>query len=262
MELGLSAAAFYGLWETEEQALQLHRYPIDCCEVFLETHSEYSADFGRLVRRNLGGIPCRSVHPKGTQFEPDLFGFSPRQRADAMTAFTGVLDAAQSLGAKYYVMHGPGGPVSKPDIRRIHLLHEQLGEMRRRAAEHGIELLWENVSWAALRGPEEVRYCRSILPDMRFVLDIKQAFRGGERWQDILEAMSGRIAHVHLLDWDSAGRMALPGCGTVDFVEVFRSLRATGYDGACILEPYADQGRDPEALVRAIGHLRECMERA
>ena len=125
------------------------------------------------------------------------------------------------------------------------MLDEQLMRMRAMAEEHQMELLWENVSWAALRGPEEVRWCRKAFPEQRFVLDIKQACRAGERWEDVLEAMAGRIAHVHLLDWDESGHMMLPGQGTVDFRQVFHRLRQAGYDGACILEPYAEQSRDP-----------------
>ena len=83
MKLGLTSAAFYGRMETEDAAGFLTQLDIDCCEVFLETFSEYSADFAATVRRNLGNLPCVSVHPKGTQFEPDLFGQSARNRKDA-----------------------------------------------------------------------------------------------------------------------------------------------------------------------------------
>ena len=106
MKLGLTSAAFYGCMETEDAAAFLQAFGLDTCEVFLESHSEYTADFGQLVRGKLGALGCTSVHPKGTQFEPDLFGQSARQRDDALSIMRGVMDAGQVLGAKYYVFHG------------------------------------------------------------------------------------------------------------------------------------------------------------
>ena len=77
MKLGMSSAVFYGYLETEDAAAALKDYGLQTCEVFLETHSEYSPAFGQTVRERLRGLPCVSVHPKGTQFEPDIFGQSP-----------------------------------------------------------------------------------------------------------------------------------------------------------------------------------------
>ena len=109
MLLGMSSAGFYGRMETEEEAAHLTEFPLDVCEIFLQTRSEYNAAFGQEVHTRLHGLPCLSVHPKGTQFEPDLFGQSPRQRQDGMETFAGVLDAGRALGSKWYVFHGPSG---------------------------------------------------------------------------------------------------------------------------------------------------------
>jgi hypothetical protein len=106
MKLGMSGAVFYGRMETEDEARHLTDFPLDVCEIFLETQSEYSASFGAQVLERLKGLPCVSVHPKGTQFEPDLFGRSRRQVEDAMRLFTGVCAAGEALHARYYVLHG------------------------------------------------------------------------------------------------------------------------------------------------------------
>ena len=84
MRLGLSSAAFYGRREVEDTAALLPGYGLDVCEVFLNSFSEYSTDFGGLVRERLNGLPCVSVHPKGTQFEPDIF----RRLASGRTRWT------------------------------------------------------------------------------------------------------------------------------------------------------------------------------
>lgn len=256
MTVGMTSAAFYGHGETEDQAAMLRNYPLDVCELFLQTNSEYSAAFGALARAKLAGLPCVSVHPKGTQFELDLFGRSARQTADALAVFRRVCETGQVLGASYYVFHGPFSVSGPLNIRNIHELPERLALLRRVAAEYSLELLWENVSWCALRGPEDVAALSAVTPDIGFVLDIKQARRAGVDPFDLVHSMGGRIRHVHALDCDARGRLCLPGQGVTDWRALLCALRAEGFDGAVILEPYEFLARDPEALRRSLDFLR------
>lgn len=256
MKLGMSSAAFYGQRETEDHAALLRTFPLDVCEVFLETHSEYSADFGMLVKERLGGLPCLSVHPKGTQFEQDLFGRSARQAEDALRAFRGVCEAGQALNARYYVFHGPYSVSGRQRVENVFELTERVGRLRGIAAEHGLELLWENVSWCALWEPQDARYILERLPDIGFVLDVKQALRAGVSPMDMLEAMGSHVRHVHALDQDAEGRLCLPGQGTQDWPGLMARLRSLGYEGAVILEPYGWMAGDHDALRRSLDFLR------
>lgn len=183
MKIGLSTAAFYGKWEVEEAAALLGRYGAECAEVFLQTRSEYAREFARLVRKNLNGVPCTSVHPFGTAFENEFFARSTRQRADALDTFRHALDAAAELGAHLYVYHGRYSPA------RIELPFEPqrnaeiLTLMQEEAARRDIRVAWENVCWCQLTTPKRVSEMRKLLPEIRFTLDIKQAMRAGAiRW--------------------------------------------------------------------------------
>ncbi|MGN1019383.1 MAG: sugar phosphate isomerase/epimerase family protein [Aristaeellaceae bacterium] len=260
MNLGMSGAAFYGRMETEETAAYLTRFPIDCCEIFLQTGSEYTAAFGRLVREMLGGLNCVSVHAKGNQFEWDLFGRSPRQVEDAFSQFTGVCDAGQAMGARYYVFHGPAGVHAPLTPDRIHALPRVWGRMQEIAASRGLEVLWENVSWCALRRPEDARSLIALAPDIRFVLDVKQAKRSGTDPFGLLEAMGDRVAHIHALDWTEDGAWRLPGQGVLDWPRLIGQLRAQGYDGTVMLEPYASQAGDDAALTESLAYLRRVLQ--
>ncbi len=255
MSIGLSSAAFYGRMETDDAAAYLADFPADCCEIFLQTPSEYTRAFGETVARQLQGVQCVSVHAKGTQFEPDLFGRSRRQVEDAMGIFAGVCDAGQAMGAKYYVFHGPGTAHHDMQPGDIHALQERFARMQAIAAERGMEVLWENVSWCTLRTPENARQLKALLPGLHFVLDVKQAFRSGVDWRAMLQAMGEDIRHVHVLDWDEQGRVCLPGNGVADWAELFRMLRQMGYGGDVILEPYEHLTRDESALRRSLMYL-------
>ena len=261
MRLGLTSAAFYGRMETEDAAGFLTQLDIDCCEVFLETFSEYSADFAATVRRNLGNLPCVSVHPKGTQFEPDLFGQSARQRDDALHTFTRVLDAGQQLGAKYYVLHGPVSVIGRVTLPRIRALEERFDMMREAARAHGIEILWENVYYGAVSSADDFRAILARLPDLNFVLDVKQAWRGQADPIALAREFGGRIRHLHLLDRTAAGDICLPGDGCFDIPLLLRVLADSGYTGDVIIEPYAYQTEDGDALRRSIGYVRNLIAR-
>lgn len=255
MIIGLSTAGYYGRMETEEAAAQVAAMGAACCEVFLEAQSEYSAAFGRLVRDRLADVPCVSVHPKGTQFENDVFGRSRRQVADALALFTGVCDAGQALGARYYVMHGPGlAYVAPPE--KIYAVKERLAAMREIAGERGLTVLWENVSWCNVRTVRDVAAVRDLAPEMGFVLDVKQARRAGQDVGAMARAMGSALRHVHVLDDAADGRICLPGDGRVDWPGFFALLREIGFDGAVMLEPYSELTAKDDDVRRALDVLR------
>ncbi len=257
MRLGLSSAAFYGRLETEESAAHLIKLPLDFCEIFLETRSEYSAAFGREVREALGGLDCLAIHSKSNQYEGDLFGASARQRQDAFESFSGVLDCGHELGARILVFHGP------PDVRgglrpgRVPRLRETVADLLAQAGEQGIQLAWENVSWCALRSPRDAAELKEACPNLHFVLDIKQAYQAGEDPFDFLPVFGERLCHVHVLDWDEAGSLCLPGQGVFDFPRFKRALENIGYQGDILLEPYAAQAADETALLESLAYLRK-----
>lgn len=255
MTIGMSSAGYYGRLETEEAAARVAALGAACCEVFLEAQSEYNAAFGRLVQEKLADVPCVSVHPKGTQFENDLFGRSRRQVADALALFTGVCDAGQAMGARYYVMHGPGLATVLPP-EKIYAVKERLAAMQEIAGERGMTVLWENVSWCNVRTVRDVEAVRELSPEQGFVLDIKQAMRAGQEVAAMARAMGGALRHVHVLDRAADGRLCLPGEGSVDWPGLFALLREIGYDGAVIMEPYSELTTDDDAVIRALDVLR------
>lgn len=142
MRLGMSSAGFFGRMETEEAAANLRHYPLDTCEVFVQTFSEYTGAFGQIIRNNLGGMDCVSIHPKGTQFEGELFSRSPRQTQDAFRLLAGVCEAGKALGARYYVMHGPGCIRTRRTPIQIYEMADRMQRIVETASAYGIRVLW------------------------------------------------------------------------------------------------------------------------
>lgn len=256
MKLGMSSAAYYGDMETEDAAACLAELPLDTCEIFLETYSEYTVEFARIVREKLGKLPCASVHPKGTQFEADLFGRSPRQRKEAMNVFRNVCRAAQALGASYYIFHGPGVVRGRLHPNQIHAGKETVRELWETARENNVELLWENVSWRTLQNAEDVDIVLEEYPYVRFVLDTKQAHQSGADLMDMARHMGSHLAHVHVLGWNQDGKLALPGMDCVPWQDFGSALEEIGFDGSVILEPYGGMCRNVNNVLESLETLR------
>lgn len=262
MQLGLSTAALYGRCETEEAAAEIAGLPLDCCEVFLQTPSEYTREFARLTRERLGELSCTSVHPMGIQFENSMFSRSARQKGDAFDLFRRVLDAGQELGARVYVYHGRSSAQLAPLPWNLPANLDVILPMSEEAEARGMVIGWENVFWCQLTTPERVREAVSAYGDACFTLDIKQAMRAGADPIDMARAMGAHLVNVHLCDWDRAGRLCLPGEGSFDFPALFALLREIGYDGPAVLEPYLALIKSREALKRSIAYLRRCADDA
>lgn len=262
MRLGLSTAALYGRCETEEAAAEIAGMPLDCCEVFLQTFSEYTRSFARLTREKLGRIACTSIHPMGIQFENVMFSRSARQKGDAFDIYRRVLDAGQELGAGIYVYHGRSSAQLAPLPWNLAANLDVLLPMSEEASARGMSVGWENVFWCQLTTPERVLQAADACDGLRFTLDIKQAMRAGADPIEMARAMGRRLVNVHLCDWDEAERLCLPGEGSFDFPALFRELSGIGYDGPVVLEPYLALIKSREALERSIVYLRGCGESA
>lgn len=243
MKTALSTACFFPEYVTEDAVRLIGELGIETAEVFLGSYSEYQEDYCKSLREALDKCNVRafSVHVLSTQFEPQLFSVSDRQRRDSRVFFEKVLKGAQILGAQAYVFHGP--PVRKQttpnhNYRKIAQTADNLSDL---SAEYGIKFTWENVYWCWYDDPlfasRVMEHSKS--GNLYFTLDIKQAMKSPESDpMRFLEEMGNRVANVHLCDYDNEGRLFLPGRGTFPFHMLKDRLAAVDYDGPVIMEVY------------------------
>jgi len=260
MKLGISTAAFYGKWETEEAAEQIASLPLDCAEVFLQSESENTTEFASIVKSNLRNIECTSIHPLGG-YENYMAGRPARQIRDAFDHYRRVLDAGAEMGAKVFVYHGRHTPLLSPLPWNLAWNIEALVPMCEEAEKRGMVVGWENVCWCQLTKPECVLEARDALPQVRFTLDIKQAMRAGCNPVDFISAMGDRLCNVHVCDWREDGSLCLPGEGIFDFDALFAALHQTEYNGPVIIEPYLRLIESMDTLERSISFVRSKIER-
>ena len=258
MRIGISTASFYSRSCTEDSVTAIGALGAKICEIFLDTYSEYEAEFGLLLRSRAeqAGLEVVSVHAMSQQFEPQLFSLHPRQREDAFRIYERVLQAARTLGAACYVMHGAAtlnGAAKNLELARIAPIFSELDEMAR---AYGVTLALENVSWCLFCTPSFGLRLRELTKDrMHFTLDIKQAVRSGFSPEDYMDAVGDRIVNVHLCDYErlenGAFRWRMPTQGQCDFSALRAALLAHGYRGPAFVEVYSDMYDDVDALYRA-----------
>ncbi len=248
MQVGISTASFFNRLEVEDALVDLSSHGVRLCEVFLDTYSEYEPSYIDLLARRLAGrsLSVYSVHPMGTQFEPQLFSIQERQRNDALKLYEKVLHAGRRLGASVYVMHGPVR-VSAPS-------HSMLGarvvpvltDLSAMAREFGMQLALENVSWCLFSAPSIGVELLNRLGSgaLKFTLDVKQAVRSGYTPFDYIDAVGSESVNLHLCDADLlAGgdyRLRMPGEGGVDFAGIRDALANCGYRGPAFVEVYSN----------------------
>lgn len=264
MEIGISTASFFGRELTEDTFDIIKELGFDTCEVFLTTFCEYKEDFARLLDKRKNGVNIYSVHTLNQQFEPELYNIMPRTRLDCEYFFKQAAVAAGILGAKYYTFHGPArlrGRNYNFDYQRLGNRTEELCHILKE--ESGCcELSYENVSWAFFYNPEYFARLREISPSVKACLDIKQAMQSGLHALDFLPCMQGRLANVHLCDYDTDGQLSVPGKGEFDFTELFVRLADIGYDGPLMMELYSKNYNTYEDIKEGREYLQECLERA
>ncbi len=260
MQAGVSTASLFLRRYNEEALPLLNDLGVPCAEVFLTTYSEYEEAYARMLSGKKGNITVNSVHILNTQFEPQLFGAHPRVKADAFALLNKVLRCTNILGAPYYTFHGTARVkrASRSGKRdNFPAIIRAFQEISNTCQNYGVTLCLENVEWATYNREGVFQTIAKEVPSIKGVLDIKQARISGVPYENYLLEMNDRLAYVHLSDIDEQGKMCLPGCGVFDFDTLILRLKDIGFDGALLVEVYADDYREEIQLKRACDFLNE-----
>ena len=262
MKAGVSTASLF-MRENNEDALPLlEGLGVETVEVFLTTFSEYGYPFADILKERKGGLTVNSIHDLNTGFEPQLFNAHPRVKADAYGWLEKVLQSANALGAPYYTFHGTSR--MKRAARsgandNIPKMIEGFAELSDFCNAKGVQLCLENVEWSTYNRPGVFTALAKEIPNLRGVLDIKQARISGYAYEEYLSEMNSRIAYAHLSDCNDMGQMCLPGKGNFDFDTLVQRLQDVGFDGALLVEVYTGDYGEARELKESCDYLNELL---
>lgn len=262
MEIGISTASLFGRLYNEDALPLLDSIDSRVVEVFLETYSEYTEDFARLLEKRKGSLRVHSIHTLNTHFEPQLFSDCERTRNDALNIYESCLKVARILGASCYTLHG------KARFKRgvVYDNYEEIGGYMSvicdLAKKYGVELCLENVEWAYYNKIGFFENVKKYCADLRACLDVKQARVSGFDYKRYIEETGDSLRTVHLSDVDENGRTALPTkSGCFNFEELFEILAYNGFKGNCLIEVYKDNFQTTSDLKASLDYLRNIKEK-
>lgn len=234
-DVGISTAAFYPGYLTEDALGAIDRLGFRVVEIFLQADQEYTADFGAVLdrQRRERDLNVHSLHLYATYF--DLWAPYPRMVEEVRDRFRRLLAMAVTLDAQALTWHGLRYGLDDPHL--VEAFFESTLWAGEQARAAGLTLCIENVSWCYLRSPQHVRAIRRAGLPVGFTFDAFQAGESGVEPAALVRAMGDRLATVHLSDYrPEAPRHLPPGQGDLDWLELFRALHAGGYSGPFILE--------------------------
>ncbi len=237
MLAGVSSASLYPLL-TEDAVRKLAELGIKNVEIFIndlsEAQGEIFADILKTVREN--GMNVVSLHPFSSPMESQfLFSDYKRRRDYLLDIYKRLFEQMGKLGAKFFILHGAILSAKCPD----ELYFRQYERLLDAADDLGVTVLQENVVYCKSGSPEFLTKLREACGErVKFVLDIKQAVRGGISPYDLAERFGESIAHVHISDNDADADCLPIGSGTFDFPRFIEILRRHGFDGALLIELY------------------------
>ncbi len=262
MRAGISTASLFLRRENEDALPFLDSLGVQCAEVFLTSFREYSRTYGELLASKKGKVSVNSVHDLTSQFEPQLFNAHAGVREDAYAILQNVLDAATALGAPYYSFHAitrAKRAARSGENDNFPWLIGHFSKISDFCKKSGVTLCLENVEWATYNRPGVFSRIAEGVPDLRGVLDVKQARISGYPYHSYLEEMGEKLAYVHLSDVTDEGRMCLPGKGAFDFETLIKRLQDVGFDGALLIEAYEKDYEKEEELKISYEYVDELL---
>ncbi len=237
MKTGVSTSCLFPML-TEEALLALTGMGIHTVEVFLNSPSEKTPEFANRLNRIASAAKTQivSVHPYSSEAEGvSFFSSYARRFDDEAEAYRQYFEFCNLVGAQLLVFHGARSFMPlEPDF-----YFERFIRLRDIARSFGVRLCQENVARCHSGAPRFIKGMARAIPDVDFVLDVKQAVRAGVTPFEMLDAMGARLAHLHLSDHCRGCDCLALGEGDFDLAELVARLKSTGYEGAALVELYS-----------------------
>lgn len=255
MRAGVSTACMYP--KQMEQALDEYGHMgIKQAELFFNTPSELKESSLRRLKGILRhyDMEAASIHPFTSEMEPFFF-FSdyPGRLADGIDLYRNYFEAAAYLGAKVLVFHGDHFQNPYPWEKGF----ENIAALAEIGKEYGVELMQENVVRCKSGSLEYLLAMKEALPQMRFVLDCKQALRSGSRAEEFVTKLGDKIGHIHISD-SAEGQDCLPvGEGNTNWQQFFTLLNQQGFNEFLVLELYRHNFQRVIHLKKAYNQILE-----
>lgn len=255
MAYGISTSCLYPM-NTELALEELGRMGVKTCEVFLNSISETTPEFARLLNsiKDEYGMKITAVHPFSSFSETFmLFGEYERRYLDVLEFYKKCFEVTNILGADISIIHGMRCTGKLPH----EVYFERFGILVEEGKEFGVRVAQENVNGHFSANPGFLRKMKAALGnDFKLVFDVKQAVRSGNEPFSFAEEFKNDIVRIHISDNNSESDCLPPGKGCFDFKKLFSIMDSADYGGDYIIELYREGFGEPGELKESFEYLQ------
>ncbi|MGQ9603085.1 MAG: sugar phosphate isomerase/epimerase family protein [bacterium] len=149
----------------------------------------------------------------------------------------------KKAGARIITLH-PDSGIGAIDLETtITLNANSFSEIVRKAKEHGLEVVMENIP-GVFSHPGVLRQIFDRVGELGFHLDVAHSSIGRDNTRQLLNTFKGRLKHIHLSDNRLREDDHMPiGAGNIRWEQVISLIKATGYDSSFTLEVFCPDRR-------------------
>lgn len=255
MRIGISTGCLYPHTTMDSLEILLQE-GFSVFEIFFNTVSEMETDDLEKMKVMLerSNASVVSIHPFSSSFESFLlFSRYERRFEDGLRMYETYFRAASHLGADKLIIHGMKDDFAVLDTESY---TKRFSDLFRIGMKWGVNPLQENVDRHCANHPEFILGMARTLPEQAgFVLDVKQALRGGYDPCELMHIMGNRLRHIHISDSTDGKNCLTPGKGSFNYDRFFDELKNSGYDGDIIIEVYSNSYDDIRELKRSMEYL-------
>jgi sugar phosphate isomerase/epimerase len=200
------------------------------------------------------GVEANSFHAPFAD-TIDISSLDPAHRESSVRELVVACQAAQTLNARYVVLHpGPekeGKPNPEEWYHRMVCASASLNQVAQRCRELGLILLLENMLPHLMFGhTSDILFLLGAIRETNVgtCLDTGHAFLSGDL-RTVIHKLSGHLRMLHVNDnHGDRDEHLSPGDGAIDWISLMRQLRQWRFLGPLILE-LADHGESPERIM-------------
>ncbi len=255
MAIGISTSCLYPL-ETEKSLDTLGKIGVDSCEVFLNSPSETTLQFAKiLIRiRDEYGMKISAVHPFSSFAETYMLFSAYQRRFDDMLEFyKRNFEVTAALGASFSIIHGALTGAKISDAEYL----DRFAKLVEEGKKSGIKVCHENVNRHLCESPDFAKKMKAFLgDDFNLVFDVKQAVRAGFSPIEFAEKFKNDIVHIHISDHTNTSDCIPPGKGNFDFRKLMEIMNSAGYKGDYIIELYRENFGNVDDLQASLSYMQ------
>ena len=180
---------------------------------------------------------------------------------DEMHRLRRACELASTFGAQRLVVGGGARRAAGTPDSDYDKLAAALDDIVDLAADHGLEASYHPHLGTVCESPDEVDRLMNRTR-IGFCPDTAHLAAGGGDPAEMVRRYRDRLAHVHLKDIELATTTFVPlGQGDLDFDDIVRAVRESGYDNWLVVELDSTPGEPKDAAAASYDHLTELLAR-